>query len=84
MSRKYIDCRENPSQMHCSVALSADSEEELLEAAVQHAISVHGQQDSPAFRNELRRQFREGSPPLDSPMPTQGKMRGAAQAGPQP
>lgn len=84
MSRKYIDCREYPSQMHCSVALSADTEEELLEAAVQHAISVHGQQDSPAFRNELRRLFREGTPPLDSPMPPPGMMRGAAQTGAQP
>ncbi len=37
MTRKYIDCREFPSEMHCSVALSADSESELLEAAVQHA-----------------------------------------------
>lgn len=34
MARKYIDCREFPSEMNCSVALSADSENELLEAAV--------------------------------------------------
>ena len=33
MSRKYIDCREFPSEMNCSVALSADSDAELLEAA---------------------------------------------------
>ncbi|CPJ83578.1 Uncharacterised protein [Bordetella pertussis] len=41
MSRKYIDCREFPSEMNCSVALSADSDAELLEAAVQHATTVH-------------------------------------------
>ncbi|MFM0558044.1 DUF1059 domain-containing protein [Paraburkholderia sediminicola] len=38
MTRKYIDCRECPSEMNCSIALSADSENELLEAAVQHAV----------------------------------------------
>ena len=42
MSRQYIDCREYPSTMHCSVALSADSEKELLSAAVQHAVFGRG------------------------------------------
>jgi predicted small metal-binding protein len=36
MARKYIDCREFPSEMKCTVAISADSDEELVEAAVQH------------------------------------------------
>lgn len=39
MARKYIDCREFPSEMNCTLAISADSEEELLEAAVQHAVA---------------------------------------------
>jgi predicted small metal-binding protein len=39
MSRKYIDCREFPSETNCTVAISADSEAELLEVAVQHAVS---------------------------------------------
>ena len=32
MTRKYIDCREFPSEMNCTVALAADSDEELVEA----------------------------------------------------
>ena len=48
MARKYIDCREYPSEIKCTVALSADSEDELLEAAVQHAVSVHGHADRPS------------------------------------
>lgn len=68
MSRKYIDCREFPSESNCSVAMSADSEQELLEAAVQHAVSVHGHEDTPAFRSELQQAFKEGSPPLERPM----------------
>jgi predicted small metal-binding protein len=64
VARKYIDCREFPSEMNCTVAISADSEEELLEAAVQHAVAVHGHDDTPAFRNQLRGIFKEGAPPL--------------------
>jgi predicted small metal-binding protein len=55
MERKYIDCREYPSEMNCTVMISADSEAELLEAAVQHAVSVHHEQDTPELRNELRK-----------------------------
>jgi predicted small metal-binding protein len=57
MTRNFIDCREMPSQANCSLRLSADNEQELLEAAVQHAISVHQEQDSPELRQELRRHF---------------------------
>ena len=64
MARKYIDCREFPSEMNCTIAISADSEEELLEAAVQHAVAVHSHNDSPEFRTQLRAIFKEGTPPL--------------------
>jgi hypothetical protein len=33
MGRKFIDCREYPSEMNCTVAFSADSDEELLECS---------------------------------------------------
>ena len=64
MSRQYIDCRDYPSTMHCSVALSADNSKELLEAAVQHAVSVHGHTDSPDLREQLTSMFKTGTPPL--------------------
>jgi len=59
MTRKYIDCREYPSEMHCTIAIFADDEEELLEAAVQHAVSVHGHEDTPQFRDELRQVLKD-------------------------
>ena len=62
MGRKYIDCREFPSDMKCSLALSADTEEELLEAAVQHAIAVHQHKDTPEFREQLKACFKDGTP----------------------
>ncbi|SUA90301.1 Uncharacterised protein [Pandoraea pulmonicola] len=67
MVRKYIDCREFPSEMNCSVALCADSESELLEAAVQHAISVHKHADSQELRSQLKTLFHDGTPPMEAP-----------------
>ncbi len=67
MTRKYIDCREFPSEMNCTVALCADTEQELLEAAVQHAVAVHQHQDSPELRAQLKQLFKEGTPPIEAP-----------------
>jgi predicted small metal-binding protein len=62
MPRKFIDCREFPSEMNCTLAISADSEKELLDAAVQHAVAVHGHQDTPEFRKQLKGAFKDGAP----------------------
>lgn len=59
MHRKFIDCRDYPSEMNCSLLMSADSEDELLEAAVQHAVAVHGETDTPELRQTLRGLFKE-------------------------
>ena len=59
MARKYIDCREFPSEMNCSVMISADNEAELLEAAIQHAVTVHHERDTPELRNQLRAMFKD-------------------------
>ncbi|CAG2149250.1 MULTISPECIES: DUF1059 domain-containing protein [Cupriavidus] len=63
MGRKYVDCRDYPSDTNCTVALSADSEDELLEAAVQHAVAVHQHQDTPELRAQLKTMFKDGAPP---------------------
>jgi len=62
MSRYYADCREQPSVSKCSIAISADSKEELVEAAVQHVVKVHGHEDSPELRNEILKGIKEGAP----------------------
>jgi predicted small metal-binding protein len=62
MARVHVDCREYPSEMNCSLALVANSENELLEAAVQHAVAVHKHEDTPEFRNELRKIIKQGNP----------------------
>jgi len=63
MPRKYIDCRAYPSEMKCTVALSADNEQELLEAAVQHAVTVHQHRDTPELRQQLKSMLKDGAPP---------------------
>ena len=53
MNRYSIDCRNMPSESGCTVAISADRKEELLDAAVLQACSVHGHQDSPQLREQI-------------------------------
>ncbi len=63
MARKYIDCRDYPGDVACTVAICAESEDELLEAVVQHGRVVHGYDDTPQFRDQMRQAMKEGSPP---------------------
>jgi predicted small metal-binding protein len=67
MSRKFIDCRAFPSEMNCSIAISADSEGELLETAVQHAVAIHGHQDTAELREMIRGAMQDGTPPIEAP-----------------
>ncbi len=53
MARKMIDCRDYPSDKKCSLMLTGE-EEEVLQAASEHAVSVHGYQDTPSLKEKLR------------------------------
>ncbi len=61
--RKYVDCREVPSDSKCTIAITADSEQELIEAATQHAVAVHKHQDTPELRKMIKQAIHEGTPP---------------------
>jgi hypothetical protein len=50
MARMFVDRRNYPSEMNCTVAICANTKDELLEAAVQHAVAVHGHHDSLELR----------------------------------
>ncbi len=52
-TRKVIDCRRFPAEKPCSIAI-AGTEEEVLELAVLHASTVHGHQDTPELRQQIR------------------------------
>lgn len=62
MTRKYIDCRLFPTDTKCSIAISADTEDEVVDAAAQHAVSVHKHADSPQLRQQIRASVKEGNP----------------------
>ena len=59
MKRYFIDCRKHSRDVNCSVALSADTKEELLEAVVHHGTKVHGYEDTPEFREKIVKEFTE-------------------------
>lgn len=61
MSRKYIDCREIPSENNCDLAMSG-SEEHLIEAAAIHAITAHKHQDTPELRDQIRESIKDEAP----------------------
>ena len=63
MGRKYFDCRGYPAGGKCSMILSADTEDELIEEVVQHNIRVHGDMDTPEFRKLIRDDIKEWAPP---------------------
>jgi predicted small metal-binding protein len=58
MARMVVDCRDYPSEMNCTVAISADTKKELVDAAAQHAVAVHGHQDSPQMREQLAKMIK--------------------------
>ena len=61
MSRKYIDCREMPSESGCDLAM-AGSDEHVLNAAVIHAVTAHGHEDTPELREQIRGVLKEEVP----------------------
>jgi predicted small metal-binding protein len=51
--RKAIDCRDHPSERGCTLRVEG-TEEEVLETAVNHAITSHGHTDNPELRDHIR------------------------------
>lgn len=59
--RKVADCREFPSENNCSLTISG-TEQEVLEAATQHAVSAHGHDNSPELREQIRGMLKDEVP----------------------
>lgn len=51
--RKYLDCSKYPSDSNCSLKISG-TEDEVMAAVAHHAATVHGHDDTPEFRDQLR------------------------------
>jgi predicted small metal-binding protein len=53
MARKMADCRRFPSESNCSLTIIGE-EEEVIQAAAEHAASVHGHEDTQEMRQQIR------------------------------
>ena len=51
--RKVVDCRRYPSEKSCSIVISG-AEDDVLDLAVLHAKTVHGHQETPGLREQIR------------------------------
>lgn len=58
--RKSIDCRDHPSEKNCSLRISG-TEQGMLDAAMQHAVSAHGHKSSPELREQLKSMLKDAS-----------------------
>jgi hypothetical protein len=52
-NRKSIDCRDHPSEKNYSLKISG-TEAQVLDTAVQHAVSAHGHEGTPALREQIK------------------------------
>ena len=57
-TRKVIDCRRFPAEKPCSIVISG-TEDDVLDLAVLHAKTVHGHQDTPELREQIRSMFQD-------------------------
>jgi hypothetical protein len=53
MARVMADCRRMPSESNCTLTIIGE-EGEVIRAAAAHAVSVHGHEDTPELREEIR------------------------------
>ncbi|MFE3388429.1 DUF1059 domain-containing protein [Streptomyces anulatus] len=53
MTRKIADCRKYPSEMNCTLTIAGE-EDEVVRAASEHAASVHGHENNPELREQIR------------------------------
>ena len=57
-NRKVADCRLHPSVNNCSLTI-AGTEEEVVKASVEHAVSSHGHDDTPELHESIRTMLKD-------------------------
>ena len=63
MARKMVDCRSVPNETGCTLTIAGE-EEEVLDAAVLHAVDKHGHANTPELRDEVRAGLVDAEPAL--------------------
>jgi predicted small metal-binding protein len=63
MTRKMIDCGTMPSEINCTLTITGE-EQEVLDAAVMHAVDKHGHENTPELRESIRGGLVDAEPAL--------------------
>lgn len=58
MSRKVADCRDFPNEVGCTLTISGE-EDEVVAAAAEHAVAVHGHTDDEGLHTWLRNNLKD-------------------------
>jgi uncharacterized protein DUF1059 len=53
MGRVMADCRRFPSDSNCSLTIIGE-EDEVVRTAAEHSASVHGHEDTPELREQIK------------------------------
>lgn len=61
MSRKVADCRDLPSESGCTLTISGE-EREVVRAAREHAVSVHGHEPGADLDAAIRAMLKDETP----------------------
>ncbi|MCW2634293.1 MAG: hypothetical protein JWQ99_660 [Blastococcus sp.] len=63
MARKMVDCRTMPSEINCTLTIAGE-QDEVLDAAVAHAVAKHGHDDTAELREQLRAGLVDAEPAM--------------------
>jgi hypothetical protein len=58
-----VDCRTMPSEINCTLTIAGEPDE-VLDAAVMHAVAKHGHEDTPELREQIRGGLVDAEPAL--------------------
>ncbi len=58
MTRKIADCRDMPSESGCTLTIAGE-EDEVVMAAVAHAVAVHGHEPSTELEDGIRSSLKD-------------------------
>ena len=61
MDRKMMDCRTMPSERNCSLTITG-TEDEVLDAATDHAVNAHGPERTAELREQLKSAMTDAEP----------------------
>jgi predicted small metal-binding protein len=61
MAMMFIACSDYIDEGDCTVTVGAETLEETIEAAVEHAYGTHGEEDTPMLRELIRDNIRQGA-----------------------